>query len=153
MTLANIVLAKLSEAKPATGRHELSFTDETSGWSLYLVADRTDEMSVLAWEISLRRPENKGDVAGWANRLAEQAGALDPFKVIEIDAPRRQALIRSANPAKRKDRLFYYEVILEGTGSALVRRFKASNAGDKREQIAFALTHEALGRLVEELTA
>ena len=157
MTLANIVLEKLSEAKPATGRHELAFTDEASGdgstsWSMYLVADRTDEMSVLAWEISLRRPENKGDVVAWAKRVAESSGALEPLKVVEIDSPRRQALIRSASPSKRKDKLFYYEVILEGTGSARVCRFRASNDGARREQMAFALTHEALGRLIEELT-
>ena len=157
MTLANIVLEKLSEAKPATGRHELAFTDEASGdgstnWSLYLVADRTDEMSVLAWDVKLRRPESKGEVAAWANRIAESCAALDPMKVIEIDAPRRQAMIRSANPTKRKDKLFYYEIILEGTGSALLRRFKSSNGGERRERMAFALTHEALGRLIEELT-
>jgi hypothetical protein len=154
MTLANIVLQKLSEAKPAAGRHELAFTDEASGWSLYVTADRRDDMSLLVWELSLRRPENGGDVAAWATRLAATTTfPIEPLKVVEIDAPRRQALVRSANPTQRKDRLFYYELILQGTGSALVRRFSASQEGVKREQIAFALTHEALARLVEELTA
>ena len=153
MTLANIVLQKLSEAKPAAGRHELAFKDESSSWTLYVTADRRDEMSVLAWELSLRRPENDGDLAAWATRLVEKVtGLSEPLKVIEVDAPRRQALLRSAKPTSRKDKIVYYELILQGTGSALVRRFRASQQGDKREQIGFALTHEALALLIEELT-
>lgn len=153
MTLANVVLQKLSEAKPATGRHELAFADEASGWSLYLTADRRDELSVLAWETKLRRTENGGDVADWAARLAEKAiGLPEPVRVIEIDAPRRQALLRSVNPVQRQDRILFYEVILQGTGSALIRRFQGFPLGDTREQVAFAVTHEALARLVEEIT-
>src|SRR6266404_4543872 len=113
MILANIVLEKLSEAKPIAGRHELACTDETSGWTLYLVADRHDEMSVLIWELALRRPENDGDLAAWAKRLAENCTSIDALKVIEIDSPRNQALLRSATPTARQDKLFYYEIVLQ----------------------------------------
>src|SRR5438045_1838357 len=99
MTLANIVLEKLSEAKPAAGRHELAFADEASGWSLYLTVDRRDEMSVLAWEFSVRRAGSEEDVGVWADRLAQKAGGLfETLAVVEVDAPRRKALIRSAKP-------------------------------------------------------
>lgn len=154
MTLANIVLQKLSETNPVNGRHDLAFADEASGWTLYLTADRTDELSVLAWEMSLRRPEGSGDVASWAKVLEKKTGGtFEALKLLEVDAPRRQALVRSANPVLRQGKLFYYELILQGASSISVRRYQATNQGEAREQIAFALTHEALSRIVEDLCA
>jgi len=44
---------------------------------------------------------------------------------------------------------------LKGTGVVVVRRYRGSLAGSnpKREQVAYALTHEALARLAADLTA
>jgi hypothetical protein len=77
---------------------------------------------------------------------------LEPLKVVEVDAVKGEALLRSSEPAQRGDKLFYYEVLLKGTHAAQVRRYQALAEGiGRREQVAFALTQEALTKLVGDL--
>jgi hypothetical protein len=154
MTLGNIVRQKLSEAPPADSRHEFLAADPASGWTLYLTADRRDAWTTVAWEMSLRRAASGGDVAAWAQRVAERSsGLLEPLRVIEVDGPTSQALVRSEPPSERDGKIFYYEVLLKGTGSALVRRFEGTHAQGKREQVPFVLTNEVLAKWVGDLTA
>jgi hypothetical protein len=47
----------------------------------------------------------------------------------------------------------YYEVVLQRTGVATVRRYKGSLQLAKRERIGFVLTQEALAKLVLDLAA
>lgn len=154
MTLANILRQKLSESA-AHGRHEVAAADADCGWAAYLTADHHDQWSTVAWELSLRRGAGSGDVAAWAQRVAERTGGLmEPLAVIEVEPSLRQALVRSAVPTERDGKLYYYEVLLKDHASALVRRFEASHdAGQKRQQVPFVLTNEALLKLVGDLTA
>ena len=101
-----------------------------------------------------QRPEAvPGDRKTHAERLAARAtGLMEPLRLIEVDADRETALLRSATPQRRGDDLFYYEVLLHGRG-ADVRRYQSSATGGTREQIAFPLTHEALAKLAADLTA
>jgi len=160
MTLNETLLEKLAEWRSGHGRKTLNIPDTGAGWTVALTADRADELGCLVWEMTLRRstPLAGGNAAAlhaWAERAAGRArGLLEMLKVIEIDAERDEAILRSDTPAaKGKDR-FYYEVHLHGKGMADVRRYRGSlSAAGKREQIAFALTHEALARLAGDLTA
>ena len=77
---------------------------------------------------------------------------MEPLRLIEVDAGRDTALLRSAAPPKRGDDLFYYEVLLTGRGAG-VRRYQSSSTGGTRQQVAFPLTHEALAKLAADLTA
>ena len=46
----------------------------------------------------------------------------------------------------------YYEVTLLGTEKAVVRRYQADiAAGTPRAQVAFAITHEVLAKLAEDI--
>jgi hypothetical protein len=48
----------------------------------------------------------------------------------------------------------YYEVLLAGTTGATIRRFQGSRLGqNRRQQVAFAVTHEVLADLVADLAA
>jgi hypothetical protein len=79
---------------------------------------------------------------------------LETLKVVEVDRNRHEAVLRSEGPVQRANDLFYYEVHLQGTGAATVRRYRAFREGHgRREQIGFALTHEALAKLTADLTA
>ncbi len=154
MTLAKILRQKLNELPAADERHETSLADEAGGWALYLTADRRDRWTTVAWEISLRRATSGGDVAAWAERLVQRSsGLLEALRVVEVDSAHNHALIRSVPPPEDAGKIGYYEVILQGTGSALVRRFEGSHASGKREQVAFALTNEVLVKLIGDLTA
>src|SRR5262245_21190024 len=149
MTLANKVRQKLSESPAADARHDFNVADDAGEWSLYLTAERRDAWTTVAWELSLRRAHGNGDVAAWAEQIADNAGGLlEPLRVVEVDAPRNQALRRSNPPTDRDGKVFYYEAVLQGTGSALVRRFEGTHVSGKREQVAFALTNEVLANFV-----
>jgi hypothetical protein len=160
MTLNETLLAKLAEWRPGRGRQTLNVPDAGAGWSVSLTADRADELGCLVWEMTLRRaaPLPGGDAAAlraWGDRVAARArGLLESLKVIEVDAELDEAILRSDSPAAKAEDRFYYEVHLRGTGQAGVRRYRGSLAATgKREQISFALTHEALARLAADLTA
>lgn len=157
MTLEETLLRKLSEWHPPTGRQTLTVPDDAAGWTVTVSADRADVLGCLVWEAAVRRtvaaPQGE-TLTRWADRVAARAvGLLEPLKVHEIDAERNEGLLRSASPSQRGDLLFYYEVLLRGTTEAVVRRYQAPHAGGKREQVAFAVTHEALAKLAAALTA
>ena len=157
MTLENTLLEKLSEWQPSgAGRQTLTVADDASGWVVSLAADRNDQIATAVWELNLRRtrPAAEGvTLKGWADLSAKRIkGLLEPLAVIEIDAPRSEALLRSGDPTRRGDAVAYYEIRLQGTTGATVQRFTAGVAGSKREQVAFALTHEVLAHLVVDLT-
>jgi hypothetical protein len=160
MSLSATLLEKLAEWRPGRGRQTLNVPDEGAGWAVSVTADRADELGCLVWELAVRRsaPLAGGDAAAlraWGDRIAARArGLLETLKVVEVDAERDEAILRSDAPSAKGDDRFYYEVHLKGTGSAAVRRYHGSLAGNgKREQIAFALTHEALARLAADLAA
>jgi len=129
-------------------------SDEARGWTLYLTADRRDAWTTIVWEMCLRRAASTGDVASWAERIARRSsGLLESLRVIEVDPSNSKALIRSEPPTEREGKLSYYEVVLQGTSSALVRRYEGTHASGKREQTAFILTNEVLAKWVGDLTA
>ena len=156
MTRTESLLPKLSEWKPAgLGRHSLAAALPESGWAVQLTADKADSLSCLVWELTLTRA---GDApAGfalkeWAEGVARRAtGLLEPLRLLEVDDARGEALLRSDAPAPKGERLAYYEVNLFAAGRAVVRRFLASRAESGREQVAFALTHEVLAKLADDV--
>jgi hypothetical protein len=155
MTLDGTVLQKLAEWRPGDGRQTLNVADEQAGWAVSLAADRHDDLGTVLWEMTLRRltPAAKSDLEGWANRVVNRAtGLLEPLKVVEIDQQRDEALLRSHQPRRRAQDLFYYEILLKGSRQASVCRYRGSDAGP-REQVPFTLTHEALAKLTADLAA
>ena len=70
---------------------------------------------------------------------------------MEIDAPNNVALLRSGPPSEREGKIHYYEVVLKGTSSALVRRFEGTHASGKRDQVPFVLTNEVLAKFVGDV--
>jgi hypothetical protein len=160
MTLAETVLQKIADWRPAGDRrHALLIPDGGSGWAVEVQADRCDELGCRVWEMTLRRTRKAEAQAAalqeWADRAARQVTSLlEGLRVVEVDPPRNEALLRSETPTRRGERVTYFEILLRGTKSATVRRFRAyQEPGHRREQIAFPLTHEALAKIVTDLTA
>ena len=154
MTLENKLLQSLAESKPLGDRHELTVSE--GAWTAHLTYDRRDELSGRLWEVSLHRNRAaEGSVQAWADRIAQRvAGLMEPLKVVEVDAAIQEALLRSTAPTAKGEQRFYYEIHLRAMANATVRRFQAAQpTGKKRTQIAFALTHETLAKLVADVTA
>jgi hypothetical protein len=159
MSLRKLLLQKLASATtPSNRRATLSIPDEGSGWSVGVTTDRRDEIGCVVWEVGLRYKgdvANRGDenVSTWATRIAGAVrGLLETLKVVEVDAPRNQAMLRSDPPSPQGDRVAYYEVILTGTTAATARRYMATaNGSERREQIPFTLTNEVLAKFITDL--
>jgi hypothetical protein len=157
MTLNEAVLQRLAEWHPPAGeRHSLQVNDEASGWSVTLTADRNDEVACRLWEIGLRREEALPlELAAFASSVAERTtGLLEALKVVEVDLPRGEAILRTAEPRKQQDAVRYYEIAVKGTSALVLRRFRGFvDEPKKREQLAFALTHEAVAALITNLAS
>ena len=66
-------------------------------------------------------------------------------QVVEVDTERQEGMLRSVSPHGNDEATLHYEIFLTGTKSALLRRFRApASKIAKREQVAFAVTHEGL---------
>ena len=126
-----------------------------TGWKAVVTADCNEQVGCRAWELNLQRDTPAADLRTWAGRVSARAtGLLEPLRLLELDPAMDTAVLRSDAPAKRGEVLHYYEILLRGKGEANVRRYQASrDGGRRREQVAFALTHEALAKLVRDLTA
>jgi hypothetical protein len=154
MTLENKLLKKLAEAPPAGERHELIVSE--GAWTAHLDFERRDELSGRLREIAVRRQgAGAGDVQVWADRIAGRVtGLLEPLKVVEVDAPKQEALLRSATPSEKNEEVYFYELRLRGTSQAILQRYQHRQAaGKKRSQVPFALTHETLAKFVGDVTA
>jgi hypothetical protein len=151
------LLARLSEWRPAgPGPHSLHAPVD-AGWELTVTADHSELLGCLATELTVSRPAaltSAADLTRWAVRSAQRiTGLLEPLKVIEVDATRSEAILRSDTPSVRGDRVHYYELLLRGTHAATLRRYQAERGGGKREPIPFALTHESIAKLAGDLIA
>ncbi len=159
MTLDEILCQKLASWRPPEGRHELTLSEEVPGWALTLTADRCDEVGCLVWQLNLRRaagaPARGLALQDWAHAIAGRVtGLLEPLKVIEVDAVQNEALLRSGTATQRGNKLYYYEVLLRGTSEAQVCRYQAKqNNTGPRDQVPFALTHEALVKFTADMCA
>jgi hypothetical protein len=137
MTIDAILLEKLAEWRPDTGRQSLSVASADGVWKVALTADAADVVGCRVWELILTRSAPVADLKGWASRAAEQVtGLLEPLKLLEVDEGLSTALLRSQEPGQRGEALHYYELHLTGAGTATVRRFQARRDSGRREQIA-----------------
>ena len=156
MTIAETLLPKLNEWQTAgEGRQYLAQALETTGWTLQIAADRVDTLGCLVWELTLSRanavPMANALLKERALRIAEQAtGLMEPLTFLELDELRGEALLRSDTPSKRAASLAYYELLMTA-GRIAVHRYKRSADSARREQVAFALTHESIAKLVDDL--
>jgi hypothetical protein len=154
MTLVATLRERLADWRPHA-REKLTVGED--GWTVELSADCVDRVGCALWELAVRptAPRPLGDLRGWAGHVAARTtGLLEPLTVLEVDAERACALLRSATPARCDDELQYYELLVQGDGGGTLRRYQAPRPGQpRREQTPFTLTHEALAKLVGNLSA
>src|SRR6476619_5273278 len=126
MTIAEAFHQKLVDWQPASGRQTFTTADEPGGWRVHLIVDRQETVGCLAWELSLRRTAASGlNLAEWAARAARRVtGLREPLQVLEIDAVRGEALLRSREPEKADGKVRYYELIIRKGEEAVLRRYR-----------------------------
>jgi hypothetical protein len=152
-TLDETLLQRLADWRPDSPAQALELTAE-DGWKATVRAECVDVVGCRLWEVQLTSPAPAADaLKDRAERIASRVtGLLEPLRLVEADAGLSTALLRSDRPLQRGPERFYYEVELRGQTTS-VRRFQAARPGARRQQVAFALTHEALAKLVADLAA
>jgi hypothetical protein len=159
MTLEETLLRKLADWTHAgKSRQTFAFLDKSTETAVELELDQLESLSCQLWELRVSRSDaamaREPSLSVWADRVAERVtGLLEPLSLVEVDPERGQALLRSDKPVQKKDDRFYYEVVLNQTGSAQVRRYQGSRQPVKRQQVSFVVTREVLAKLVGDLTA
>jgi hypothetical protein len=155
MSLDALLLEKLAKWRPDNERATLSVADAASGWSAAVTAECVDVVGCRLWELALRRSAETEpiDLQTRADQVCQRVtGLLEPLSLVEVDRTRNVAQLRSDQPGQRGDERFYYEVLLDGDGGSVVRRYQAPRPDEpRRQQVAFTLTHEALAKLVGDL--
>ncbi len=158
MNLAETLLEKLGDWRPAEeGRPNTVLPLPEHGWTVRLGAERVDTVGCLLHEIDVVRDDpHPNDVAALeahARRVAGRVtGLLESLRLVEVDRARNIAILRSDAPKTKGDDVRYYEVRFDGLNRVTVQRFAASRQSPaRRETLAFALTHEVLANLVEDL--
>jgi hypothetical protein len=157
MTLEKLLLEKLAKWRVDSGRQTLEVSHPETGWAA-VTADHVEVLGCRLWELALRRPAGTApaeDLKARADRVAACAtGLLESLRVVEIDGPAGVALLRSDAPGQWGEGLFYYEVLLRADGGTTLRRYQTPGPDrPRREQVPFTLTHEALAKLVTDLSA
>jgi len=156
-SLAEQVQRSLSEWKPTGGgRRVFATAYPEAGWNFTATFEKAETVGGSAWESALQRI---GDtpaaltLKSWAERSANRvSGLLESLKLYEIDDANGTALLRSDGPQARGTARSYYELTLTGTTAASLKRYQADTTpGSKRQQIAFALTYDSLGQVVEAI--
>jgi hypothetical protein len=161
MTLVSKLRKKLAEDVSMNERHEFQLDDAEHNSAISAVVLKRDGLSLLLSELRVRRPAPAAlKQKAWGEGIAARVTSLlEPLQVLEIDSLRNQALLRSAISAVHPDSPTYFEVLLDGTTGALLHRYQAANSVDaaghhaRRELVPFALTHEALVKLVADILA
>ena len=158
MNLAEALLPKLADWRPAgEGRHAVAIALPEHGWTVDLTAERVDTVGSRLTEVRASRdtpvPEDAAALEAHVRRAAGRAtGLLEPLRLVEIDRGHHIALLRSDAPANKADAVSYYEVRFQGRNRMTLGRFQATKGSPaQRRAIPFALTHEALAKVVDDL--
>lgn len=157
MTHVEMILETLNGWRPSgPGPHHLHIDLGQPSTSATLSAAQTDAFSVLLTEMSvttdLAAPCPAAELTQRAVDIANRVtGLVEPLKVYEVDSVHSKALLRSATPTERGGKLFYFELTLSGKHSANLKRYQISKSAGAREGVAFALTHEAVAKVISEV--
>ena len=101
MNLNDLLLQKLAEWRFDNGRQTLTVAHPETGCTAAVVADCADRVGCRLWELNLTHAGagRAADLKTRAERLAGRAtGLMEPLRLIEVDAGRDTALLRSAAP-------------------------------------------------------
>jgi hypothetical protein len=119
--------------------------------------DRCEALAVGASEFVLESSELSGvDVAKLESASRSLCGRvnylLEPIAPIETDADSCTVQMRSNPPLAGDTGTIYYELLLRRGGSIELARYEKQPSAP-RVRVAATLTHEVIGRLIEDFNA
>lgn len=151
MTLRDSILSQL----PSTiGKQHQRVTATDGARSVRCEVDQCDQLAVAVYELTLETPELAGVEVGKLQSASQSlcqrvTYLLEPISPIETDADSCVVQMRSTPPQQQDDGRYYYELNLRRGGAVSMFRYE-KHPGSMRQRVAATLTHEVLGRLVED---
>jgi hypothetical protein len=154
MSLSSQLLAELHNA---AGQGAQSFSIAAGPRTIHCRALQCDPLAATIDELTLETAElasaSVAQLQAASQSLAQRVNyLLEPIAPIETDSQGCSVQMRS-NPPQRDDNASrYYELLLRRGGSIALCRFE-KQPGQPRVRVPAALTHEVIGRLIDDFAA
>lgn len=151
MTLREEILSQLSGT---IGKQHQRVTAVAGPRTVRCEIDQCDLLAVAVYELVLETSELASveieELQSASQSLCERVTyLLEPISPIETDADGCIVQMRSFPPLQQENGRFYYEIFLRRGGSVALHRYE-KQPGSIRQRVTAMLTHEVLGRLVED---
>ena len=149
--------AFLTELQSIIGQKNQRVTVADGPRTVRCEVDQCEPLAVAVYELVLETSELAAvDIAklqSASQALCQRVTyLLEPISPIETDVDRCIVQMRSSPPRQDDNGRYYYELLLRRGGSVALRRYE-KHPGAVRTRVAATLTHEVLGRLVEDFDA
>lgn len=154
MSLAKQLLADLAAA---AGQQTQQFTVSAGQRTIRCHALQCDAFAATINELALETPELAAATVAQLQAASQSLSKrvnylLEPIAPIETDAQGCSVQLRSNPPQRDDNGRRYYELLLRRGGSIALCRFE-KQPGQPRVRVPAALTHEVIGRLIDDFAA
>jgi len=146
----------LDELRTSAGQRGRSLAVSEGQRVVRCEAIQCDPFAVTIEELILETPELGGATTSQLQAASRDLAArvnylLEPIAPIETDAQGCSVQMRSNPPQKDDNGARYYELLLRRGGSASLSRYE-KQTGQPRTRVPAALTHEVIGRLIDDFS-
>jgi hypothetical protein len=146
----------LDELRTSVGQRGRSFSAGEGQRVIRCEAVQCDQFATTIEELSLETPElanvTTSQLQAASRDLAVRVNyLLEPIAPIETDAHGCSVQMRSNPPHKDDNGARYYELLLRRGGAVSIARYEKLS-GQPRTRVPAALTHEVIGRLIDDFS-
>lgn len=141
----------------AVGQTSLSLVVADGQRTVRCRAMQCDPLAATIDELSLETPELAGATVAQLQAASQSLSQrvnylLEPIAPIETDATGCSVQMRSNPPQRDDNGRRYYELLLRRGGEVVLCRYE-KQPGQPRVRVPAALTHEVIGRLVDDFSS
>jgi len=144
----------LDQLPAAIGKQHQCASAQKGDRTLRCEIDQCDQLAVAVYELVLDTLElanlETTQLQAASQGLCERVTyLLEPISPIETDPEGCLVQMRSTPPQADEKGRYYYELFLRRGGSITLHRYE-KHPGKIRQRVAATLTHEVLGRLIDD---
>ncbi len=129
------------------------------GYKAKLRATEVGKLAVLCDMVEVRKDSPAPGPADMGGAMAAQAAAInrkisyltERFRVVEFDREDSILQMRSSEPLHSNGERHFYELMLHGGSTAVLRRYKSIDGAPGRVGVSADLTMNVLERLVDDM--
>lgn len=147
----------LAELRSAVGQTTATLVVTDGQRTVRCLAVQCDPLAATIDELALETAELAGatvaQLQGASQALSQRVNyLLEPIAPIETDATGCSVQMRSNPPQRDDNGRRYYELLLRRGGEVVLGRYE-KQPGQPRVRVPAVLTHEVVGRLIDDFAA